>query len=56
MLALEAADVLLGVEFEADALDQVKLGLEEVDVTLLVREQIFEKLSDIYLSAPKLTG
>jgi hypothetical protein len=37
--ALEPAGMLLGVEFEPDPLDQVKLGLEEVDMMLLVRHQ-----------------
>ena len=36
---LEPADMLLGVEFEPDPLDQVKLGFEEVDMMLLVRHQ-----------------
>ena len=40
VLALEPADVLLGVELEADALDQVELGFEEVDVVFLVLHQL----------------
>ena len=35
-LALEPADVLLGIELEADAADQIELGFEEVDVVFLV--------------------
>jgi hypothetical protein len=42
MLALEPADMLLGVKFEPDPPDQIKLGFEEVDVMLLVLHQAFE--------------
>jgi len=45
VLALESADMLLGVKFEPDALDQVKLGLEEVDMMLLVLHQAFEQIA-----------
>ena len=40
MLALEPADVLLRVELEPDASDQVKLGFEEIDVVFLVRQTL----------------
>jgi hypothetical protein len=44
--------VLLGVELEADALDQVELGLEEVDVMFLILHQLFEQVAaDIVLDA-----
>ena len=44
--------MLLGVEFEADALDQVELGLEEVDVVFLVLHQAFEQVTrDVVLHA-----
>ena len=39
MLALEPADMLLGVEFEADPLDQIELGFEEINVVFLVLHQ-----------------
>jgi hypothetical protein len=39
--ALEPADMLLGVEFEPDPLDQVKLGFEEVDMMPLVLHQLY---------------
>ena len=42
---LQPADVLLGVEFEPDALDQVKLGLEEIDVMFLILHQLFEQVA-----------
>ena len=45
VLALETADVLLGVEFEPDASDQVKLGFEEIDVVFLVLHQAFEQVA-----------
>src|SRR5882724_8711951 len=52
VLALERADVLLGVEFEPDALDEVELGFEEVDVVLLVLHQILEQVArDVVLHA-----
>lgn len=40
---LQAADMALGVERQADLADQVELGLEEVDMTLLVLGQILEQ-------------
>src|SRR6516165_9665596 len=52
ILALEFADVLLGVELKADALDQIELGFEEVDVLLLVLHQVLEQVTrDIVLHA-----
>src|SRR5215468_4110574 len=52
VLALEFADVLLGVELKADALDQIELGFEEVDVLLLVLHQVLEQVTrDIVLYA-----
>ena len=51
-LALEPADVLLGVELEADTLDQVELGFEEIDVMFLVLHQALEQVArDIVLDA-----
>src|SRR3954466_9349367 len=45
MLALEPADVLLGVKLQPDPPDQVELGFEEVDVVLLVLHQAFEQVA-----------
>ena len=36
VLALETADVLLGVKLKPDAPDQIELGFEEIDVMFLV--------------------
>ncbi len=44
-LALEAADVLLRVQIKADPLDDMLLGLEEVDVVLLVLHQALEQVA-----------
>src|SRR5436190_23845021 len=43
--ALQPADMLLRVELEPDALDQVQLGFEEVDVMFLVLHQLFEQVA-----------
>jgi hypothetical protein len=43
--ALEAADVLLRIELEPDAPDQIELGFEEVDVMFLVLHQLFEQVA-----------
>src|SRR5438874_2986059 len=52
MLALEPADVLLGVEFKADAADHIELGFEEIDVMLLVLHQLLEQVArDVILDA-----
>src|SRR3984893_14680416 len=52
LLALEPADMLLGIELEPDPPDQVKLGFEEVDVVLLVLHQAFEQIArDVVLDA-----
>ena len=45
VLALELAHMLLGVELEPDALDQVELGFEEIDVMLLVLHQLLEQVA-----------
>jgi hypothetical protein len=45
VLALEPADMLLGVEFKPDPPDQIKLGFEEIDVMLLVLHQAFEQIA-----------
>src|SRR5947209_8235812 len=45
MLALEPADVLLGVKLQPDPPDQVELGFEEVDVVFLVLHQAFEQVA-----------
>src|SRR6266436_365424 len=45
VLALEPADMLLGVEFKPDPPDQIKLGFEEVDVMLLVLHQALEQIA-----------
>jgi len=37
--------MLLGVELEADAADQVELGLEEIDVVFLVLHQLLEQVA-----------
>lgn len=39
------ADVVLGVELDAQLGDEVELSLEEVDVALLVRHQLFEQIA-----------
>src|SRR3982074_1590688 len=52
VLALEPADMLLGVEFKPDPPDQIKLGFEEIDVMLLVLHQAFEQIArDVVLDA-----
>src|ERR1700716_4041948 len=52
VLALEPADVLLGVELKPDPPDQIELGFEEVDVMLLVLHQAFEQIAgDVVLDA-----
>jgi hypothetical protein len=45
VLSLEMTDMLLRVELEPDALDQIELGLEEVDVVLLVLHQALEQVA-----------
>src|SRR6516165_11345902 len=50
--ALKLADVLLRVELEADAADQVELGFEEVDVMFLIAHQLLEQVArDVVLYA-----
>ena len=44
VVALEPADMLLGIELDADLLDEVELGLEEVDMAFLVRHQLLEQV------------
>src|SRR5947209_4452267 len=44
-LALQPADVLLGVEIESDALDQMQLSFEEVDVVFLILHQALEQIA-----------
>src|SRR5664279_4490682 len=52
MLALEPADMLLGIKLETDPPDQIELGFEEVDVMLLVLHQAFEQVArDVVLDA-----
>src|SRR5260370_32667754 len=52
MLALEPADMLLGVELKPDPPDQVELGFEEVNVVLLVLHQALEQIArDVILDA-----
>src|SRR3954469_6560041 len=52
VLALQMAHMLLSVEFEPDALDQVKLRLEKVDVMLLVLHHALEHVArDVVLGA-----
>src|ERR1700758_2116438 len=49
---LQPANVLLGVKLEPDALDQVELRLEEVDVLLLGLHQFLEQVArDVILYA-----
>jgi len=45
MLALEPANVLLGVKLKPDPIDQIKLGFEEIDVMLLILHQAFEQIA-----------
>ena len=45
MLALEPANMLLGVKLKPDPIDQIKLGFEEIDVMLLVLHQAFEQIA-----------
>jgi hypothetical protein len=45
MLALEPANMLLGVKLKPDPVDQIKLGFEEIDVMLLVLHQAFEQIA-----------
>ena len=42
---LQPADMLLRIELEPDALDQIKLGFEEVDVMFLVLHQLLEQVA-----------
>ena len=52
MLALEPADMLLGIELEPDPLDQIELGFEEIDVIFLVLHQALEQIArDVVLDA-----
>src|ERR1700761_6605029 len=52
VLALETADVLLGVKLKPDAPDQIELGFEEIDVMFLVFHHAFEQIArDIVLDA-----
>src|ERR1700704_465040 len=52
MLALEPADMLLGVKLEPDPPDHIELGFEEVDVVFLVLHQAFEQIArDVVLDA-----
>src|SRR5260370_42131419 len=52
MLALEPADMLLGVKLKPDPSNQIKLGFEEIDVVLLVLHQALEQIArDIVLDA-----
>src|ERR1700687_33300 len=52
MLALEPADMLLGVKLESDPPDHIELGFEEVDVVLLVLHQALEQIArDVILDA-----
>src|SRR5690606_9178769 len=47
---VEAADMALRVQFDADLADQIDLGFEEIDVTFLVLHQILEQiLADVVL-------
>src|SRR5262245_55944810 len=49
---LEMAHVLLAVELEPDAIDEVQLRLEKVDVALLVLHQALEQVArDVVLDA-----
>ena len=41
---LQPADMLLRIELDADLLDQLLLGFEEVDVPLLVGGKHFEQV------------
>src|SRR6476469_881947 len=55
--ALEAADVLLRVELDADLLDQLQLGFEKIDVMFLVfREILEEELADAVVDAVAISG
>src|SRR5262245_24769522 len=57
VVALEMADVLLRVEFEPDALNQIQLGLEEVDVVLLVLHHALEHIArHVILDAVTIGG
>ena len=44
VVAFEPADMLLGIELDADLLDEVELGLEEVDMAFLVLHQLLEQV------------
>lgn len=44
VIVVEAADMLLGVELDADLLDEIDLGFEEVDMAFLIRHQLFEQV------------
>jgi hypothetical protein len=44
LIPLEFADMLLGVELNAQLLDQRQLRLEEIDVLLLIGRKRFEQV------------
>src|SRR6266700_5144598 len=44
-VVVELADVMLGVELEAELADEIELGLEEVDVTFLGVHELFEQVA-----------
>ena len=45
LLRHEPANMALGIELKANALDQVELGLEQVDVVFLVLHQFLEQVA-----------
>src|SRR3990170_6245223 len=42
---VELADMMLGIELEAEPADEIELGFEEVDMTLLVAHQLLEQIA-----------
>src|SRR5215204_5202691 len=45
LVLFHLADVMLRVEFDTELGDQIDLGLEEIDVMLLVVHQLFEQIA-----------
>src|SRR5438445_9026964 len=43
--ALETADMLLGIQLKPDAVDQVELSLEEIDVIFLILHHALEQVA-----------
>ena len=45
IVVAKLADMMLGVKFDAELGDQIKLSLEEIDVMLLIANQLLEQVA-----------